>query len=147
MSRDSEGLLPVAHEEQAHLVGAVVWTARIEDERLVFSIQLSRPLAREVGCSVYLFGYRGGTPFPEMPKLHLALGEVTHEVFNGGREVAFREIQVHRWGRDIQIRVPLPMLRRPQKIFATAQMHEGPVPLDWTSWRILEIADATARDN
>jgi len=113
----------------------------------VFSVRLGRPLAREVGCSVYLFGYRDDTPFPEMPKLHLALGELTHKVFDGGREVASREIQVHRSGRDIQIRVPLTMLRQPQKVFATAQMHEGPVPLEWTSWRILEIADATARDN
>ena len=147
VSRESEGLTPVAHEEQAHLVGVVVWTAKIEGEKLVFSIRLSRPLAREVGCSVYLFGYRGGTPFPEMPKLHLALGELTQEVFDGGREVAFREIQVHRSGRDIQIRVPLTALRQPQKVFASAQMHAGPVPLDWTSWRILEIADATAPGN
>jgi len=147
VSRESEGLLPVAHEEQAHLVGVVVWTARIEGERLVLSIRLSRPLAREVGCSVYLFGYRGGTPFPEMPKLHIAIGELTQEVFDGGREVASREIQVHRSGGDIQIRVPLTALRQPQKVLATAQMHAGPVPLDWTSWRILEIADATAPGN
>ncbi len=147
VSRESEGLTPVAHEEQASLVGAVVWNAKIEGERLVFSIRLSRPLAREVGCSVYLFGYRGGTPFAEMPKLHVTLGELSHEVFDGGREVASRDIQVHRAGRDIRIRVPLTTLRRPQKVFASAQMHAGPVPLDWTSWRILEIADATAPGN
>jgi LmbE family N-acetylglucosaminyl deacetylase len=147
VSRESEGLAPVAHEEQAHLVGVVVWTATIEGGRLVFSIRLSRPLAREVGCSVYLFGYRRDTPFPEMPKLHVAVGELTHEVFDGGREVASREIQVHRAGRDIQIRVPLTALRQPQKVFASAQMRAGPVPLDWTSWRLLEIADATAPGN
>ncbi|MCL5278641.1 MAG: PIG-L family deacetylase [Planctomycetes bacterium] len=144
VSRESEGLTPVTQEERGYLVGVVMWTAKIEGETLVFSIRLSRPLAREVGCSVYLFGYRGATPFPEMPKLHVVLGELTHEVFDGGREVASREIRVHRAGRDIQIRVPLTTLRRPQKVFATAQMHAGPVPLDWTSWRILEIADATA---
>ncbi len=147
VARESGDLTPAVQEEQAHLVGVVVWTAKIEGETLVFSIRLGRPLAREVGCSVYLFGYRHDTPFPVMPKLHLALGELTHRIFDGGREVASREIQVHRRGRDIQIRVPLTMLQQPRKIFATAQMREGPVPLDWTSWRILEIADATARDN
>jgi LmbE family N-acetylglucosaminyl deacetylase len=147
VSRESEGLTPVAHEEQAHLVGVVAWTAKVEGARLVFSIRLSRPLAREVGCSVYLFGYRGGTPFPEMPKLHVALGELTQKVFDGGREVASRDIQVHRAGHDIEVRVPLPALRRPQKVFASAQMHAGLVPLDWTSWRILEIANATAPGN
>ena len=75
------------------------------------------------------------------------IGALTHRVLNGGREVAFREIQVHRSGRDIQIRVPLAMLRQPQKVLATAQMHEGLVPLDWTSWRILEVVDATAPGN
>jgi LmbE family N-acetylglucosaminyl deacetylase len=147
VSRESEGLTPGTHEEPAYLVGAVAWTAQIEGERLVFSLRLSRPLAREVGCSLYLFGYRGDTPFPEMPKLHLKLGELTHKAFDAGREVASREIQVHRRGRDIQILVPLAMLRQPQKIFVTAQMYEGPVPLDWTSWRILEIVNATARGN
>ena len=63
VSRESEGLSPVAHEEQAYLVGVVTWTAKIEGASLVFSIRLSRSLAREVGCSVYLFGSRGGTPF------------------------------------------------------------------------------------
>jgi len=82
-----------------------------------------------------------------MPKLHLAIGELTHEVFDGGREVACREIQVHRSGRDIQIRVPLAAMRQPQKVLASAQMHARPVPLDRTSWRILEVADATAPGN
>jgi hypothetical protein len=82
-----------------------------------------------------------------MPKLHLAIGELTHEAFEGGREVAFRESQVHRSGRDIQIRVPLTALRQPQKVLASAQMHAGPVPPDWTSWRIPEVADATAPGN
>ena len=146
-SDDSGGRMPVAEEEEAHLVGVMAWAAKIEGETLAFSIRLARPLAREVGCSVYLFGYRGDTPFPEMPKHHVAIGELTHKVFDGGREVAFGEIQVHRSGRDIQIRVPLTMLRRPQRILATAQMHAGPVPLEWTSWRILEIDHATAQGN
>jgi LmbE family N-acetylglucosaminyl deacetylase len=150
----SEQKLPT-EKEPAHLVGAVTWSARIEDEKgpetpatgnpdLVFSIQLSRPLAKEVGCSVYLFGYRGDTPFPEMPKLHIALGELTHSVFDGDRKIAGREIRVQRSGRDLVIRVPLSMLRQPQRILATAQLHAGPIPLEWTAWRILEL-DATAR--
>ncbi len=156
-SRESSDPEPAAEEEPAHLVGTVTWSARIEDERgvqtpatalgnanLVFSIQLSRPLAKEVGCSVYLFGYRGDTPFADMPKLHIGIGELTHSVSDGGQKVAGKDIQVRRLGRDILIHVPLSMLRQPQDVLAAAQLHVGPIPLEWTAWRILAL-DTTAR--
>jgi len=54
---------------------------------------------------------------------------------------------VHRSGRDIQIRMPPALWRQPQKALAPARMRDGPVPLDWTSGRTLEIADATAPGN
>jgi LmbE family N-acetylglucosaminyl deacetylase len=134
---------PATEEERAHLVGAVRWASRIEGEDLVFSVGLMRPLAREVGCSVYLFGYRDDTPFPRLPKLHLALGEFTTHVYDGGRKIPDDGIQVRCSGRDISIRVPLATLGRPDKILATAQLHAGPIPLEWTAWRILETEATT----
>jgi LmbE family N-acetylglucosaminyl deacetylase len=137
----ADGMITVGQEE-AHLVGVVAWAVRIEDESLVLSLRLTRSLAREVGCSVDLFGYRRDEPFSGMPKLHISIGELTHKILDAGREVAFRDVQVRRAGRDIRIQVPLPVLRQPQGILATAQMHVGFVPLEWTSWRILEIGGA-----
>ena len=80
-----------------------------------------------------------------MPKLHIVIGELTHEVFDGGRKVAFGGIQMNRSGRDTQIQVPLAALQQPQWILATMQMHAGLVPLDWTSWRTLEMGATTVR--
>ena len=148
---------PATEEERAHLVRAVTWSVQIEGETepqtpgtasgnatLVFAVQLGRPLAKEVGCSVYLFGHCRDTPFAEMPKLHVALGEFTHHVFDGERRIASQEIRVQRSGRTIVIRVPLSMLRQPQRVLATAQLHAGLIPLEWTAWRIFEL-DATTR--
>ncbi len=129
-------------QERAHLVRAVTWSARTEGESLVFSMQLGRPLAKEVGCSVYLFGYRSDTPFPQMPKLHVAIGELRHSVLDGDRKVTGKEVRLQRSGRDIVIQIPLSMLRQPQRILATVQLHAGPVPLDWTAWRVLELDTA-----
>jgi LmbE family N-acetylglucosaminyl deacetylase len=141
----AESQMAVIDAEEARLVGVVAWTARIEDGNLAFFVKLDRPLAREVGCSVYLFGHRRDMPFAEMPKLQLAIGELAHRVFDGDRKVASGGTQVRRSGRDIQIRVPLALLQQPQNILAAVQMHAGPVPLDWTAWRILEIGDAALR--
>ncbi len=141
-SRESSDPNSAVEQERAYLVRAVTWLARREGESLVFLMQLGRPLAKEVGCSVYLFGYRSDTPFPQMPKLHVGIGELTHSVFDGGRKVAGNEIQVQRSGRDILIRVPLSTLRQPQRILATVQLHAGPVPLEWTAWRVLELDTA-----
>ncbi len=143
-SPESSDQNSAVEQERAHLVRAVTWSARREGESLVFSMQLGRPLAKEVGCSVYLFGYRSDTPFPQMPKLHVAIGELTHSVLDGDRKVAGKEIRLQRSGRDIVIQVPLSTLRQPQRILATAQLHAGPVPLDWTAWRVLEF-DTTGR--
>jgi len=142
---DADSLGPVAGigEEEAHLVGVVRWAAKIKGEDLRLSTTLARPLAREVGCSVRLFGCRHGTPFAEMPKLHIEIGELRHKTYDGDREVAFGGIEVHRSSRDIQIRVPLTTLRQPQWVLAAVQVHEGPVPLEWPLWRVLEIGDAT----
>ena len=55
------------------LIGIVRRTVRIEGDSLVLSLELTHALAREIGSSVYLFGYRSDRPFPAMPKLHIKL--------------------------------------------------------------------------
>lgn len=129
---------------ETFLIGIVRRTVKIENGDLVVSLDLTHPLAREVGSSVYLFGYRPDRPFPGMPKLHIKLGAVGHEVYDGHRRIPWERIAVTRAGRHIDIRVPLDMMGNPQRILTSAKSCAGDIPLDWAAWRVLDVRNATA---
>jgi len=117
---------------------------KIEDGTLVLSLDLTHPLAREVGSSVYLFGYRSDRPFPEMPKLHVELGALSHKLYDQHREIPWERIGVTRAGRRIDIRVPLDMMGNPQRVLTSAKTYAGDIPLDWAAWRVLDVRNVPA---
>jgi LmbE family N-acetylglucosaminyl deacetylase len=129
--------------ERAHLLGIVEWMVQSQDDSLTFHVRLTRTLSEEVGSSIFLFGYRDDRAFDQMPKLHIRFGPLLHEVYDQHRKVPFDDIHVTRSGRDIHIRVPLARLGHPQRILTSVRTYAGIVPLDWSSWRVLEVGNAT----
>jgi LmbE family N-acetylglucosaminyl deacetylase len=139
-----EAEVGLVEEERAFLIGIVKRTVQIDKDDLVLSLDLTHSLAGEIGSSVYLFGYRSDRPFPQMPKLHVSLGAIGHEVYDGHRQLAWDNIEVTRTGRHIDIRVPLAMMGNPQRILTSAKTYAGDVPLDWAAWRVLDVHTVTA---
>ena len=127
-------------EERASFVGIEKRSILLEDDRLVLSIRLSRPLGKTVRVSVYAFGYRKDRPFAEMSKLHVKFGAIMHEVLNQRRKLPMNAIKVNRGRKEITIRIPLKVLNNPQYILTSAHTYMGAVPLDWVSWRVLEVS-------
>jgi len=132
----------LTNEERASFIGIENRTIRVEDNRLVLSIALSRPLAEAVRVSVYAFGYREDRAFTEMAKLHIKFGAIVHEVLNQRRRLPKDAIEVDRKPKEIIIRIPLSVLNNPQYVLTSAHTYMGAVPLDWVSWRVLEISSA-----
>ena len=128
-------------EEQAALIGFEWRYVRLEGRELVLSIELSRPLAKEVGVVVYLFGYRSDQPFGDLPKLRLQLGAFHQVVYDQRRALARSPVRMTRHPRQILVRVPLGALGDPQRILTSAHTYVGELPLDWVSWRVLELPD------
>lgn len=131
----------VVGREEAALVGVVRESATIENRELVLSLEMSRPLAREVGLSVYLFGYRRDRAFPQMPKLHVKLSLVHHQVYDQDISLASDRIGVTRQGRHIGIRMPLELMGDPERVFASVQAAAGAIPLAWSAWQVFELHD------
>jgi LmbE family N-acetylglucosaminyl deacetylase len=129
--------------ERAHLVGVVEWTVQPQGDSLMFHVRLTEALAGEVSSSLLLFGYRSDRPFDQMPKLHAKFGPLFHEVYDQRRKVPLDGIRVTRSGRDIHIQVPLSRLEHPQRILTSVRTYAGLVPLDWASWRVLEVGDTS----
>ena len=128
-------------QERAAFVGLEERSAALAGDTLVLSIAFSRPLAKAVEASVFVFGYRSDRPFAQMPKLHIRLGALTHAIYDQDRELPRSSCEVHRHLRRITLRIPLPLLGEPQRILTSARTSLGEVPLDVASWRILELED------
>ena len=126
--------------ERAAFVGFEERFVKLDGNDLVLSIKFSRPLAEAVGASVHVFGYRPDRPFADMPKLRIQFGAIGHEVYDQNRKLSQNILQVSRTSRELTIRVSLQLLGNPEKILTSAQTYLGDVPLDWLSWRILELS-------
>jgi LmbE family N-acetylglucosaminyl deacetylase len=126
--------------ERAAFVGLHQRFVRLDEDDLVVSIGLSRPLGEGAGASIYLFGYRDDLPFSKMPKLHIKLGESGQAVFDQGQRLKRENLEVIRNHNEIMVRVRLSALDYPQRVLFSARSYLGDVPLDWMSWRILELS-------
>jgi len=71
---DGSGPEELTAEEKAAFVGIEKRFVRRNKDRLIIRIELSRPLAKTVGISMHIFGYRKDKDFRDMPKLHIRLG-------------------------------------------------------------------------
>lgn len=129
-------------KERASFVGIQEHSVFTENGNLIFSLSLSRGLAKEVGLSVYLFGHRNGISFAKMPKIHVRFGALLQAVYDQNKRIALRNsgIRITRQGRKITISIPLQLLGNPERILTSANTYLGNIPLDWVSWRTVEIA-------
>ncbi len=129
-------------EERAAFVGIEARTAQIENGALVLTFELSRPLGKAVGASVYLFGWRADRSFAQMPKIRVRLHAVGHEVQDNGVPVPHRGVVVSRRERHIRVQVPLADLGDPERLLLSARTYLADVPLDWLSWRVMDLRPA-----
>jgi LmbE family N-acetylglucosaminyl deacetylase len=133
-------LAQLTEEERASFVGIEQRSVLLEDNYLVISVNLSRPVGKAVGVSVYVFGYRKDQAFAEMPKLHVKFGAIEHRVFDQDHRLPINVIKLDGRPKEITIRIPLALLNNPQYILTSARTYIGAVPLDWVSWWTLEIS-------
>ncbi|MCX7915921.1 MAG: hypothetical protein N3A53_06420, partial [Verrucomicrobiae bacterium] len=116
-------------------------SVRLEHDQLVVSIELSRPLARQVELSIYAFGYRRDRPFAVMPKLQVRIGEIRHALLDQRHKLPADILQLSRSARGVVVRLPLAALGQPERILISARTSLAELPLDWTPWRVLKLAD------
>lgn len=127
-------------EEQARFVGLEEQRVWLEHGALALSVTYSRPLAEATELSVFVFGWRPDRPFGQMPKVHLTAGAASYKVLDQDRVVAEAGIHVARKLTQVTVHIPLDVLGNPRRVLTSARTSFGEVPLDWVSWRVLELA-------
>ncbi|MGC8781960.1 MAG: hypothetical protein ACP5UQ_13955, partial [Anaerolineae bacterium] len=126
-------------EERAAFVGVEWHTVRREGNDLELVAMLSKPLAKGVALSAYLFGYRPDRPFASMPKIHVRVGELADSVSDQTRELEDTGVQVRRDARAIMLRVPLALLGGPDRVLLYARTYLGELPLDSAAWQVIYL--------
>jgi len=127
-------------EQERDLFTGIEWrSAQLDGENLVLAVKLSRPLAKAVEASFDVFGYRSDGPFALMPKIHARVGIVEQRLLDQTREIPDERWAVERSAREIVLRVPTRLLGDPQRVLVSARTYLGDVPLDWVSWRVLNL--------
>jgi len=126
-------------EERTSYVGIKERVVKVKDNSVVISVELSRLLGKKTIFTLYLFGYRKDMDFSLMPKLCIKVSSVGYTVFDQNRKITTELIGLQRKDKQIIVNVPLLLLKNPRYIFTCAKTHLRTTPLDWDSWRILEI--------
>jgi len=112
---------------------------KLEDDQLVFAVELEEPLAGDVHAKVWTMGYRADTPFGEMPKLFMDLSASGYKIIDRGQELPADSITVTGTPTRSEVRIPLALLGDPERILVAAQTNQGDVPLDNIPWVFLRI--------
>lgn len=112
---------------------------QVSSNTITLSIELSRPLAEAVSATIQVLGYRRDTPFESMPKIHVNIDALHHSVHNQGRPLPGRSVRILHHLKQIEAEIPLDLLGRPERLLICARTYLGAIPLDWVSWRLVEI--------
>ena len=112
---------------------------QLESNAIKVCITLSRPLAETVSASIHVFGYRKDIAFESMPKIRIEVGAFRHTVHDGKQALAPDQVRIIRHAREIEAEIPLTLLKTPERLFVSARTYLGEIPLDWVSWRLVEL--------
>ncbi len=116
---------------------------RIYGRDLWIQIPLSSRLDEMGVLSAYVFGYRKGFLFSDMPKFSFKLFGNKIFTYNGSRSY-YDPALVYRFEKDrILIRIPLRLLKNPDHLFVSMRNAKEEKGLDFGAWKLLEIAKAS----
>jgi LmbE family N-acetylglucosaminyl deacetylase len=109
--------------------------------RLSLEFEFDKPVGRHARLTVWLYGYRAGTPFGEMPKIRVVAGprgiDSVHDLATPlPADSAQALVDAPSM---LSIEVPYSLLGHPDRILAGARLSFGELPIDWLPWRALDL--------
>lgn len=106
---------------------------------LLVHLTLRQEIEKEIGLTIFLFGYSRNVPFSQMPKITLNLNFSGLTVKDKSRRLPAKEVIYTSDGKELTFRIPLSVLGNPQRILSTAKASVYNLTLDETAWRELDL--------
>lgn len=111
-------------------------SAKIENEKLVLTYVLSKPLGEEIDVSIYVYGYRHDKKFSEMPKMNIEVGINSYSVYDQKKLISKEGIEFKKTPTEITVKIPLKKIGEPDKILFSARISKGLLSHDLMPWRV-----------
>ncbi len=111
---------------------------------LIAQVTLRNRLGKRANVHLLLYGYKRGTDFATMPKIHInvtPLGGV--HVFDGGKRLKEHGVSVTGLENHLIVRLPLRLLGEtsPDLLFAATRANLGEVAADDTAWHLFSLSN------
>lgn len=102
-------------------------------------LHLKRAINGQMGVTIFLFGYKKGVPFGQMPKISLVVGLDGFHLKDKKKNVSSKDVIYKQADKEMIFIVPLSVLGSPDRILSCAQTAFYDLPFDQTAWRELVI--------
>ncbi|MBF0494044.1 MAG: hypothetical protein HQL28_02795, partial [Candidatus Omnitrophica bacterium] len=109
------------------------------DGKLIIRIDLKQKIEKDLGVVLYLFGYKEGIDFGEMPKIRIALTLEGLNVKDKCKSLLRHGIRVEEHGLERKILVPVSLLGDPDHIMTSLRSNTHAFSSENTAWRIIEM--------
>ena len=115
-----------------------------QGEDLIAQITLRNRLGKRANVHLLLYGYKRGSDFATLPKLHINItpfGNV--HVFDDRKRVKEEDVKVISIGNHFIVRVPLRLLgdEAPDLLFTATRANLGEVAADDTAWHLFSLSN------
>ncbi|MBR4189318.1 MAG: PIG-L family deacetylase [Kiritimatiellae bacterium] len=113
-----------------------------DGRNLTVVCRFSRPLSPRASVTLRFHGWRADTPFGEMPKLAVCTGpRKVKSVTDLNRRLDTSAVALPGGlaRGELGVTVPLELLGNPEKLLLSARIAFGEMPLDWASWRAVDL--------
>lgn len=112
----------------------------LDSQNLTVKIKLNQWSRSGFNINLYLFGYKKGVLFEEMPKYRVQVSN-DHQavVLDGQRRLRVQGVKVSRTGNDIFVSFPLSLMNDPDAVIGSAAVRVQNWPVEFSTWTVLRL--------
>lgn len=111
----------------------------VSGDELLVRIEKNKEMNERFGIQAYLFGYKKGVPFEQMPKLRIVTKHDRCKVFDARRMLKEHGVTVETGKEEFIVRVPLALLGDPDFILAMLKAHARVLVFRTSGFRRIRI--------
>ncbi len=110
-----------------------------QEEYLWVKLVMARQMEKNLGVTLFIFGYKNDTDFGQMPKIQIPINLLGIHLKDKKRMLSVKKIKYKNQGNTWTIGIPLSLLGDPDHIFSYARAHSNSLPVEVTAWRVLKL--------
>jgi LmbE family N-acetylglucosaminyl deacetylase len=120
-----------------HLISTVAFAR--QGGFLWVKLDLTKNIEKNLGVTLFIFGYKKGRDFGQMPKIQVPINMLGLHLKDKKKMLSVKKIKYKNKGKMWTLGIPLSLLGDPDNVFSYVRAHSRSLPIETTAWRILEL--------